>query len=164
MAGKLRRPASHELNRLRIIINARLGAASFGNMFLPLDGIASLGEAVGGCDLMPPDDDVSIAPSRADISRLLYLHAAAGQLAEDTPAVLAHPGSARGLEQSLIEAMMRCLGGGEVQEDRAALRQHAAIMRRFHRAIEQQLDQPLYIAELCKEVGASERTLRMCCH
>jgi transcriptional regulator GlxA family with amidase domain len=70
---------------------------------------------------------------------------------------------ARGLEQALIEAMVHCLGSGEVREDRAAERHHAAIMRRFDRVIEQHLDQPLYVPELCKEVGASERTLLACC-
>jgi transcriptional regulator GlxA family with amidase domain len=58
---------------------------------------------------------------------------------------------------------MECLGGSEVNEDRAALRRHAAIMRRFHRVIEEHLDQPLYITEICKEVGASTRTLNVCC-
>ena len=59
--------------------------------------------------------------------------------------------------------MSNCLAGGVVDEDRAALRQHAAIMRRFNRTIEQYFDQPLYIPELCREIGASERTLRICC-
>jgi AraC-like DNA-binding protein len=36
-------------------------------------------------------------------------------------------------------------------------------MRRFHRAIEQHIDDPLYVPELCREIGASERTLRTCC-
>jgi AraC-like DNA-binding protein len=97
------------------------------------------------------------------MDRLQRLHSAAGLLAEDAPAVLAHPEAARGLEQALIEAMFACLGGGEVDEDRASLRQHTAIMRRFYDAIELHLDQPLYIPELCVEIGASERTLRVCC-
>jgi hypothetical protein len=39
-------------------------------------------------------------------------------------------------EQALIEAVIDCLGGGEIEEDRSAQRQHGAIMRRFHRVIE----------------------------
>jgi len=97
------------------------------------------------------------------MAKLRRLHAAARGLAEDAPAVLSHPEVARGLEQALIEAMVHCLGSGEVREDRAAERHHAAIMRRFDRVIEQHLDQPLYVPELCKEVGASERTLLACC-
>jgi transcriptional regulator GlxA family with amidase domain len=36
-------------------------------------------------------------------------------------------------------------------------------MRRFHRTLERHADQPLYVPELCREIGASERTLRTCC-
>ena len=63
------------------------------------------------------------------------LHAAICDLAEDAREVLADPEGARALEQALIEAMMQCLGG-EVHEDSATLRHHAAIMRRFHRVID----------------------------
>jgi AraC-like DNA-binding protein len=132
-------------------------------MSLPLDEIASLGAAVVGHDLTPPNDDLTITPSPDAMTKLQRLCAAAGELAEDAPAVLAHPEAARGLEQALIEALMDCLDRGEAQEDRAALRQHAAIMRRFHRVIEQYSDQPLYIPDLCREIGASARTLRVCC-
>ena len=59
--------------------------------------------------------------------------------------------------------MMDCLGGGEVHEDRAAHGQHAVIMRRFHSTIERHLDEPLYMSELCRELGASARTLQVCC-
>jgi AraC-like DNA-binding protein len=132
-------------------------------MSLPLDEVASLGAAVVGHDLTPPNDDLTITPSPDAMTKLQRLCAAAGELAEDAPAVLAHPEAARGFEQALIEAMINCLGGGEVEEDRAAARQHAAIMRRFHRAIEQYSDQPLYVPELCRQIGASARTLRVCC-
>src|SRR3954451_13904160 len=60
--------------------------------------------------------------------------------------------------------MINCLGGGEICDDGSAYRQHTAIMRRFYGVIEERLDQPLYLPELCREIGASERTLRACCH
>jgi transcriptional regulator GlxA family with amidase domain len=51
----------------------------------------------------------------------------------------------------------------KVSGDRAALRHHAVILRRFRRAVEKYLDQPLYIPELCSAIGVSDRTLRNCC-
>jgi transcriptional regulator GlxA family with amidase domain len=36
-------------------------------------------------------------------------------------------------------------------------------MRRFRRVVEENPDQPLYIPELCRAIGVSERTLRVCC-
>lgn len=140
------------------------GATSHAGMSLPLDQMLYTAVAMIGEDVAPPNDDLTIAPPSERMDRLQRLSATAEVLAEDSPAVLAHPEAARGLEQALIEAMMDCLGGGEVHEDRSAQRQHAAIMRRFYTAIERHVDEPVYIPELCREIGASERTLRACCH
>ena len=139
------------------------GPASFGTISLPIEYIASVGEITSGCALMPPRDAMSIDPPAAAIARLQRLHAAAAQLAEDAPQIIAHPEAARGLEQALIEAIVACLNGGVVGEDRSALRHHAMIMRRFRRAVEENPDQPLYVPELCAAIGVSDRTLRVCC-
>ena len=47
--------------------------------------------------------------------------------------------------------------------NRDAVRRYAAIMRRFYRVIDVHLDQPLYMPELARAVGTSERTLTACC-
>jgi AraC-like DNA-binding protein len=139
-------------------------ATSTGAMSLPMDKFVSLGEAVIGRDLTPPKYTEILTPSPITMGRLLRLHGAAAHLAADAPEVLAHPEAARGLEQALVEAMMGCLGGGEAREDGVAERRHAAIMRRFHRVIEEHIDEPIYVPELCREIGASARTLLACCH
>ena len=105
----------------------------------------------------------SFRPAPALMARLQRLHAAVRCLAEDAPAMLAHAETSRSLEQALIEAVIDCLGHGEVEEERAAQRHHAKIMRRFDRVIEEHLDEPLYIPELCRKIGASLRTLNSCC-
>jgi AraC-like DNA-binding protein len=139
------------------------GRRSAGSMSLPVDVIAAVGAALVGRDLTPPRDAELITPDPLALARLKRLHETAGDLAEHAPAVIANPGAARGLEQALIGAMVGCIGAGEAHEDRTALRQHAIIMRRFHRVVEEHLDEPLYIPELCTEIGVSERTLRVCC-
>ena len=139
------------------------GSACWGAMSLPIEEMVSVGTAVAGCDLTPPADMLIVTPPPAAMAKLLRLHAAAGQLAEDAPAVIAHPEAARSLEQALIEAMVACLDIGEVREDRSALRQHGLILRRFRRAMEENPDQTLYIPELCTAIGVSDRTLRVCC-
>src|SRR6202035_183354 len=68
-----------------------------------------------------------------------------------------------GLEQALVEAMISCLVDGEVREDSVAQGQHAIIMRRFRRIVEENPEQPLYIPEICKAIRVASRTLRMCC-
>ena len=139
------------------------GFACYGAMSLPVAELVSVGAAIAGCDLTPPRDALMVTPSPSAMGKLQRLHAAAGQLAEDAPAVIAHPEAARGLEQALIEAMVGCLGVREVREARSALRHHAMILRRFRRAVEENIDQALYIPELCKLIGVSDRTLRVCC-
>jgi AraC-like DNA-binding protein len=138
------------------------GLASIGSISLPVETMAVV-EAIVGCDLTPPKDALSVRPPPAAMAKLQRLHAAAGQLAEDAPAVIGHPEAARGLEQALILAMVNCLGGSEVAQNRSALRQHAKIMRRFHEVVEERPDQAIFIPELCTAVGTSERTLRTCC-
>jgi AraC-like DNA-binding protein len=97
------------------------------------------------------------------MSKLQRLHAAAGHLAETAPEIIANPDAARGLEQALIEAMVGCITTNDAGEDRASQRRHERIMRRFHKVIDEQPDQPFYIPEICKAIGVSERTLRSCC-
>src|SRR5271165_1729262 len=93
------------------------GSACWGAMSLPMEEMASVGTAVAGRDLTPPRDALIINPSPSAMAKLQRLHAAAGLLAEDAPAVIAQPEAARGLEQALIGAMVACLDFGEVRED-----------------------------------------------
>jgi AraC-like DNA-binding protein len=139
------------------------GPAHWAVMSLPTDDMVSLGAVIAGCDLTPPHDALVGTPSPSAMAKLQRLHAAAGHLAEDAPEIIAHPEAARGLEQALIDALVACLGDGEVRADRSALRQHASIMRRFRRAVEEDPDGPVYIPELCTAIGVSDRTLRACC-
>jgi AraC-like DNA-binding protein len=132
-------------------------------MSLPVEDFVSAGATMVGCDLTPPKDSSIFRPPPHALAKLRRLHAAAGHLAEEAPEVIANPDAACGLEQALIEAMLGCLGNSEAREDTVAQRQHELIMRRFRRVVEENPDQPLYIPELCKAIGVSERTLRVCC-
>ncbi len=112
---------------------------------------------------MPPRDALIVTPQPDAMAKLQRLHAAAGHLAETAPEIIAHPEAARGLEQSLIEAMVGCLTTSGSVEERSAQRRHSLIMWRFHRLIEEHLDRPVYVPEICRAIQVSERTLRICC-
>jgi AraC-like DNA-binding protein len=139
------------------------GFASYGSMSLPVEEMVAVGEAMAAVDLTPPRDAMLITPPLGAMKRLQRLHAAAGQLADDAPEVIAHPEAARGLKQLLIQALVECLSMGEASEDRSALRRHEAIMQRFRGALEANGAQALYIPDLCKAIGVSGRTLQVCC-
>jgi AraC-like DNA-binding protein len=140
------------------------GAFNWAAMSLPVTDMAALGTAMAGSDLAPARDSKLVNPPLAALARLRRLHAAAGRLAEEAPEMIERPEVARGLEQTLIEAMVGCLEKGEVYAEKSARRQHLAIMRRFFRALEEEPDRALYLPELCAAVGVSDRTLRACCH
>jgi AraC-like DNA-binding protein len=139
------------------------GLASVGVMSLPAEDMASVGKAIAGIELEPPRDGLIVTPPTPAMAKLQRLHAAAAYLAESAPEIIGHHEAARGLEQALIEAMVACLTTADDAEDRAAQRRHEAILRRFRRALEETPDQALYIPELCKVIGVSGRTLRVCC-
>jgi len=139
------------------------GPADFAAMSLPVEEWARLAATLGGCDLAPPKDPMTVTPAPRAMAKLQRLHAAAGALAEYTPEIISHPEAARGLEHALIEALVECLGEANAGEDRAAQRRHSLIMRRFRRAVEENPDRVLYIPELAATIGVSNSTLRMCC-
>jgi len=139
------------------------GFTHYGSMSLPVADIVALGAAMAGCDLTPPKDPLILTPPPRAMAKLQRLHAAAGRLAEEAPEIIANPDAARGLEQALVEAMISSLGGRQVREDSIALRQHAIIMRWLRRVLGEKPAQPYYIAQICKMIGVSERTLEVCC-
>jgi AraC-like DNA-binding protein len=141
-----------------------LGPVEWGAMSLPFADMAEIERGVAGRDLMPRQDEELVAPPAAAMAKLLRLHAAAGDLAASAPEVIANLEAARGLEQTLVEAMVDCLVVPDRHEDTAARRRHIRIMQRFHAALEASHDRAVYLPELCARIGASGRTLRLCCH
>src|SRR5262249_48197139 len=139
------------------------GSVCFGSMSLPVEEMASIGATTAGCDLTPRRDALTHIPASQAMARLQRLHAAAGHLAENAPEIIADPNAARGLEQTLIEAMVACLDNGEAREDSVAQRRHELIMRRFRRVVEENPEESLYVPEICKAIGVAGRTLRLCC-
>jgi AraC-like DNA-binding protein len=139
------------------------GLAAYGSISLPVTVMVSFGAAIAGVDLTPPQDPMIHTPPASAMMKLQRLHAVAVRLTENAPEIIANPHAAHGLEQVLIEAMAYCLAYGERRVPRLAQGQHAIIMRRFHQMVEENQGDPLYIPEICKAIGVSQSTLRMCC-
>src|SRR5215469_1547412 len=139
------------------------GLACYGSMSLPVADMVSVGAEMAGLDVTPPKEARLHVPTPRAMERLQRLHTSAGRLAEGAPEIITNPDAARGLEQTLIEAMVDCLSYGERREPSLAQGQHATVMRRFHRVVEENAAEPLYIPEICRAIRVSERALRMCC-
>ena len=139
------------------------GSACWGAMSLSVADAVAIGETLGGRDLTRPKQTLIVTPAPSAMAKLQRLHAAAGDLAKKSPEIIFNPEASRGLEQALIEAMVACLASREARANNAAQGQHAIVMRRFRRVMEESPEEPLYVADICKAIRVSERTLRMCC-
>ena len=138
-------------------------ACEWSTVSLTPGDLAAAGEAIIGHKLLPPTFARSIAPPAAALSRLRKLHDAASHLAETAPDILAKSEVARAMEQALVEAIVFCLADSHFDEVRNVQRQRARMMRRLEEVLVASSEKPLYMAELCAEVGASYWTLRDCC-
>jgi AraC-like DNA-binding protein len=138
-------------------------ACRWGAMSLTHEDLIAAGQAIIGREVIAPTFTHRIKPPAQLMSRLSSLHEVAGHLAKTAPDILAKPEVARALEESLVQAMVSCVAGGDVAETSSAHRQHAAVMRRLEELLEANSDRTLYLTEICAAAGASERTLRTCC-
>jgi AraC-like DNA-binding protein len=134
-----------------------------GGMSLAEEDFAAFANTLVGHELAAPTTVRVVRPLPALMSRLLNLHKAATDLAATAPDILAHPEVARVMEQELIRAMVACLADPETEERYRSCRQRLTIMRRFEEMLRARGDEPLYITDVCAEIGVAERTLRWHC-
>src|SRR6516165_4600227 len=135
----------------------------WGSVSLTPEDLAVAGKIIIGRELAPPTFAHSLAPRPPALLRLREPHEAASHLAKTAPDILAKPEVARAMEQALVEAMVFCLEDSHSDEVGNVQRQRARMMYRLEEVLAANSGQPLYMAELCAQVGASYWTLRGCC-
>jgi len=140
------------------------GSTHLASMSLPIADMEAIGATLCGCDLTPPKDPLFVTPPPAAMERLQTLHAAAGHLAEHAPQVIACPEAACALEQALISALADCLGTTNERAPGSWSARHSMIMRKFYAILEANPHGVLYVPEICRKIGVSDRTLAACCH
>ena len=139
------------------------GPCRWASLRLPAQEIARYGRASIGAGFAVPAAAQLWQPPRAAIRQLRHLHAAAIRAAEVRPGVLISLEAAHGLEQQLIHALLECLSGSPAAAGTRAIRQHQGIVVGFEALLQAQPHQNLRIPEICKALGVSDRTLRLCC-
>jgi AraC-like DNA-binding protein len=139
------------------------GPMDWGSISLGLEDMASLSEAVLGFDLRPPKSEQVITPPATSMATLQRLHAAAGSLAAQGPELIRNPEMARGLRQILLQALVACLESNDVCERTPTQGRHDKIMQRFHMVLSENDGRPIYMLEMARAVGASVRSLTVCC-
>jgi AraC-like DNA-binding protein len=136
----------------------------WGSISLRLEEMPSISDAVLGFDLMAPRSEQIITPPAIALATLQRLHATAGLLAARAPEVISNPEGARGLEQILLQALLACVVGKDAREQSQSQRNHQKIMQRFYELLRANPTKALYMLEIATAVGASLRSLTVCCH
>lgn len=139
------------------------GGSRWASLSLTHADLAEAGEAIVGQAITCPSETYLVRRPPELLARLRTLHAQAVLLARSAPEMLAAPAVAKALEHALKHAMITALSGAAEVDRRWLPGQHARIVNRFHEFLESRPDEPVYLAEICAAIGASERTLRTCC-
>jgi AraC-like DNA-binding protein len=137
--------------------------SSWMSMSLPMAVLAEIGLTVAGQAIAAPRVTRLIRLPPSLMARLRSLHESAAHLARNTPDILAHLGVAKAVEQQLIHTMVACLTADAAMPVTRRLVDSGAVMRRFESAVLSRQYEPIYLPELCAELGVSDRTLRLHC-
>jgi len=145
-------------------IHQQTGAACrIGSMSLTIRALDAACKAITGREFSGSPLKHLVRPNATLMSRLLKLHEMVGQLATTVPEVLEVPEAAHSLEQQLIHLLVRCLTEGRSTQMTVGGRRQDKIVAKFEEYLEANPNKPLYLAEICKAIGAAERTLRVAC-
>jgi AraC-like DNA-binding protein len=136
---------------------------SWAAMSLPTEKFSVASCALLGDELSNRPSIRLVYPGSDHMVRLVRLHAAVRKLAEATPETFAHPEVSAALENALVHALLSCLTDQVPAKLGSGWRYHTAIIDRFEEVLAANCDRPMYLADICTAVGASERTLRASC-
>jgi AraC-like DNA-binding protein len=136
----------------------------WGSMSFASEDFPDRGWTIADRDLIKPSVTHLVRPPSALMWRLLNLHASAVQLANAAPDVLMKPEVARALENTLVHAMIACLTDGTPVAADLRARHRRKVIARFEELLAVNPDKPLYLADVCRATGTSERALQHCCH
>lgn len=137
--------------------------SGWASMSLEPDAFAAAAEAITGREIRRPSVTQKVRPAPHVLQRLSALHRAAAVLATSDPTLLAMPQVAHAFEAQLTELMVRSIGEGEPLRVMTATLRQRTIISRFEEFLEMRCEQPVYLVDICKAIGVSERTLRAAC-
>jgi AraC-like DNA-binding protein len=140
------------------------GPMDWGSISLQMEDVTFAEISALGINLPAASSEKIITPRPEALAKLRRVHAAIGSISRDAPELIADSEAARGLEQTLMQALIGCLDDGQIQEQTPSQQRHHAIMQRFHAVLDAESDRPVYVLEMATAVGASIRTLSVCCH
>jgi transcriptional regulator GlxA family with amidase domain len=134
-----------------------------GLISLSPEHLGSCSKALTGRSIEAPAVSSMLRPSRAEVSSFQHVFRQACHLAEAGQKLIERPEVAKALEQEMLYAIVNCLAASEAEDNPKTRHRRAALMIRFEETLSKRIDQKINMPALCAEIGAPERTLRMCC-
>jgi AraC-like DNA-binding protein len=132
-------------------------------VYLPTSDLSAASLALRGRELSAPATTQLSRPTTAPMARLLRLSRLANRFASDEAILVCRPQVEKAIEQALLEATVGCLDTGDDADLVSENPGYDVVMRRFERALEAHEGEPLFLSELCAEIGVSDRVLRRHC-
>ncbi len=134
----------------------------WGSTTMPTAQLLASAQTLLGRDLPSPSATRLVTPDADAIGLLRSLQERAIALAAAPGGLHAHVATA--LRHALIQTMVACLaadqqGGASIRLDGRS----AAVVRRFMQLVEADPGRPLFMIDLCQELGVAGRTLRQYC-
>jgi AraC-like DNA-binding protein len=115
-----------------------------------------------GCELTVMPGTVLRPPDHLGDQMLSMIETATNMIRTASGVFASRPAS-NGLEEALLRPMIMCLLQGTAQKESKPRGRRAAMAKTFEAVIQANFDRPLFISDLCRIVGVSERTLRNIC-
>lgn len=137
--------------------------SGWASMSLEPQTFAAAAEAITGREIVRPSMSHLVRPAAEVLRRLSALHRSAAALARSDPWLLTKPEVAYAFETQLTELMVRGIAEGAPARVTAGTVRQRAIIARFEEFLHMRREQPVFLIDLCRAVGVSERTLRAAC-
>lgn len=137
--------------------------ARYGSMSLTTNDLQEAHIALVGREFRSPQTTYLARPNAELMSRFLELHRTVERITRIACDLFERPEVIRNLEQQLAHVMVRCLAESDSTRMSSGGFNHDRIVSRFEEFVESHPDRPLYLAEICAAIGATERTLRAAC-
>jgi AraC-like DNA-binding protein len=139
------------------------GRSDLASMSLTPNDLAAATDGIAHRELVDLAETRTLRPAPPLLARLRTFHKMARHLAKDTPDALTRPATVTAIDQELVHALVTCLAGTRSSTSSPRGGCHQKLIGRFEEFLAARHYEPVYLAEICTAIGASERTLRTCC-
>jgi len=122
-----------------------------------------ISRALTGRPITSPPRSRVLKPTREASLRFHRLFRKARRFAEVSNELIARHEVVRAMEEEVLHTVVQCITDNQDSASTTQASHRASIMARFEDALSKQIDRNVNIADLCTEIGVSERVLRTCC-